>query len=121
MKKLLILSAILMLISCAEVKTNSPSETAKIVVESFYNNDNLKLQKHTTPEGYEGLKSIQGLITAGKSGDSNFEVLNKSVENKIAWIRFKTIYEDKPELFKLIKIDGSWKVTQQGPREKGPF
>lgn len=121
MKNIAIYSVVFLFLACAGKQDLSPSETSKIVVESFYNNDNTTLKKHTTTEGYEGLKSIQDLMTAGKSGDSNFKVLEETADDKIAWVRFTTSYEENPELFKLLKVDGQWKVTQQGPREKGPF
>ena len=121
MKNIAIYSVVFLFLACAGKQDLSPSKTSKIVVESFYNNHNTTLKKHTTTEGYEGLKSIQDLMTAGKSGDSNFKVLEETADDKIAWVRFTTSYEENPELFKLLKVDGQWKVTQQGPREKGPF
>ncbi|MGO3719355.1 MAG: hypothetical protein ACTJGD_08480 [Mesonia hippocampi] len=121
MKRIAIFSLVVFFLSCAGKQDLSPSETSKIVVESFYNKDNTTLKKHTTPEGYNGLKSIQDLMAAGKSGDPNFKVLEETADDKTAWVRFTTSYEENPELFKLLKVDGQWKVTQQGPREKGPF
>lgn len=121
MKNIVICSVVCLFLACAGKQDLSPSETSKIVVESFYNKDNTTLKKYTTPEGYEGLKSIQDLMAAGKSGDSNFKVLEETADDKTAWVRFTTSYEENPELFKLLKVDGQWKVTQQGPREKGPF
>lgn len=110
-----------MFIACTGKQNLSPSETSQIVVESFYNNDNGTLKEYTTTEGYQGLKSIQDLITAGKKGASNFKVLKEITNDDIAWVKFSTSYEENPELFKLLKQDGKWKVTQQSPREKGPF
>ena len=107
--------------ACSEKQDLSPGETSKLVVESFYNKDNESLKKYTTPEGYEGFKSIQDLITAGKSGDSNFKVLQETKNGDTAWVRFTTSYEENPELFKLLMENGQWKVTRQGEREKGPF
>ncbi|MCX2838412.1 hypothetical protein HC174_12085 [Salinimicrobium sp. CDJ15-81-2] len=121
MKNVVIYSIAFLFLACTGKQDLSPSETSKIVVESFYNKDNETLKKYTTPEGYEGLKSVQDLMAAGKSGNSNFEVLEETTDNEIAWVRFTTSYEENPELFKLLKIDGNWKVTQQGAREKGPF
>lgn len=121
MKNIILSSVVCLFIACAGKQDVSPSETSKVVVESFYNKDNTTLKKHTTLEGYEGLKSIQDLMAAGKSGDSNFKVLEETADDKTAWVRFTTSYEENPELFKLLKVDGQWKVTQQGPREKGPF
>jgi len=121
MKNIVIYSAVFFFLACTGKQDLSPSETSKIVVESFYNNDNETLKKYTTPEGYEGLKSIQDLMAAGKSGGSNFKVLEETADGETAWVKFTTTYEENPELFKLLKQDGQWKVTQQQPREKGPF
>lgn len=121
MKNFVIYSVVLLFLACAGKQDLSPSETSKIVAESFYNKDNTTLKQYTTPEGYEGLKSIQDLMAAGKSGDSNFEVLEETANDETAWVRFTTSYEENPELFKLLKVDGQWRVTQQGAREKGPF
>lgn len=121
MKNIVIYLIMLLFLACVEKQELSPSETSKIVVESFYNKDNETLKKYTTEEGYEGLKSIQDLMTADKSGDSEFKVLQETENESTAWVRFSTSYETNPELFKLLKQEGQWKVTQQRPREKGPF
>ncbi|MCB0424460.1 MAG: DUF4878 domain-containing protein [Mangrovimonas sp.] len=99
----------------------SPTETAKVVVESFYNKDNQKLSEYTTAESYESFMAIQDIMTANTSGKSNFKVLQEKVDGDIAWIQFSTSYEEKPETFKLIKENGRWKVAEKGLREKGPF
>jgi hypothetical protein len=62
MKNLVFCSLVLLFISCSETKNMSPSETTKIVVESFYAKDNSTLKKHTTSDGYDSLLMIQGLV-----------------------------------------------------------
>lgn len=121
MKRLVIYSMVLLLFACAEQKELSPTETAQVVAESFYTKDNNTLKKHTTKEGYDGMISIQNFVPDGNSKNSDFEVVNQKTEGDIAWVKFTTSYDDKPETFKLVKQDGQWKVTQQGVREKGPF
>ncbi|SHF41038.1 hypothetical protein SAMN05444483_1012 [Salegentibacter echinorum] len=121
MKKFVIYSMILMLISCAEVKNNSPSETAKIVAESFYQGDKESLKAHTTEEGYSNLSSIQDMFVEDANSESNFKVMDEEIEAEVAWIKYSTAYDPKPGVFNLIKKDGKWKVTHNGPREKGPF
>ena len=121
MKRMIIYSLILLLSACAEQQQLSPFETAKIVVESFYQKDNVTLKKHTTTEGYDGLMAIQNMIGDGKTGNSDFKVLDETTEGDTAWVKFTTSYDAKPETFKLIKEGGSWKVTQKALREKGPF
>jgi len=113
---------LLLLIGAACSKQNlSPTETAKIVVESFYNKDNQKLKEYTTAESYESYLFIQDMIATGTYGKSDFKVLQEKVDGDIAWVQFTTSYEEKPETFKLIKENGRWKVAEKGLREKGPF
>ncbi len=121
MKRIAIYCVIFLFLACEKKQNLTPSEISKIVVESFYNKENEILKKHTTTEGYYGLISIQDLIAVGKYGYSNFKVLEETNDDNTAWVRFTTSYEENPELFKLLKVDGQWKVTQQGTREKGPF
>jgi len=120
MKKLIFTSLIVTFISCSQTDL-SHTEVAQIVVESFYKKDNNTLQKHTTPESYESFVSIQDMMTANESGVSNFTLLQETTEGNIAWVKFTTSYEDKPETFKLVQVDGQWKVTEKGLREKAPF
>lgn len=113
---------LLLLVGAACSQQNlSPTETTKIVVESFYNKDNQKLREYTTPESFESFLTIQEVMTANSSANSNFKVLNKKLDGDIAWVQFSTSYEEKPETFKLIKEDGRWKVAEKGLRERGPF
>ena len=107
-------------VSCSQ-KQSSHTEVAQIVVESFYQKNNPKLKKHTTSESYESFLSIQDLMTANESGASNFVVIDESVDGDTAWVKFTTSYEEKSEIFKLIQVDGIWKVTEKGLREKAPF
>jgi hypothetical protein len=120
MKNLFMSLLVIVFISCS-TQQFTPAEVAQLVVESFYQKDNSKLKRHTTPESYESFISIQGLMTASENGTSNFSVVQESVEGDTAWIKFTTSYEDKPETFKLTKVDGMWKVTEKGRREKAPF
>lgn len=99
----------------------SPTETAKVVLESFYNKDNQKLKEHTTSESFESFLAVQDIMTTNISGKSDFKVLQDKVDGDIAWVQFTTSYEEKPETFKLIKENGEWKVAEKGLRERGPF
>ena len=120
MKNLALILLLLVGAACSQ-KDLSPSETAKVVVESFYNKDNQKLKEYTTVESYESFMAIQDIITASTSGKSNFKVLQEKVDGDIAWVQFSTSYEEKPETFKLVKENGQWKVAEKRLREKGPF
>ena len=93
----------------------------QVVVESFYKNDNAQLKKHTTAESYAPFMAIQGMIATGNNSPSNFKLIQETVDGDVAWVKFSTSYEEKPETFKLIKVDGKWKVTEKGLKEKAPF
>jgi len=98
----------------------SHTETAQIVVESFYQKDLPTLEKHTTQGSFESFFQIQDVFPP-ESRDSNFQVLQETEDGNTAWVQFTTAYEEQPETFKLVKEDGSWKVTEIGMGEKGPF
>ncbi len=99
----------------------SPSETAKVVAESFYHGDKASLKKHTTEEGYANLSSIQEMFVQDKNSKSDFKVVDEAMEGQVAWIKYSTAYDPKPGIFKLVKEDGHWKVTHNGPLDNGPF
>ncbi|WP_417558335.1 hypothetical protein [Mesoflavibacter zeaxanthinifaciens] len=120
MKNLSLILLLLVVAACSQ-QDLSPTQTAKVVVESFYSKDNQKLKEYTTVESYESFLSIQDLMTANTSGKSNFKVLQEKLDGDIAWVKFTTSYEEKPEIFKLIKENGRWKVAEKGLREKSPF
>lgn len=121
MKNLVIFSIILLVVSCSENKNLSPSETVKIVATSFYHGDAATLKKHTTTEGYANLSSIQEMFSEDEDSEINFKVVEEAMNGEVAWIKYSTAYDPKPGVFKLIKEDGQWKVTHNGPRDKGPF
>lgn len=120
MKKLVICTLVLLFISCSGNKNMSPSETATIVVESFYAKDNSTLKKHTTSDGYDSLIMIQNLVP-DSDNDATVTIADEVVENDTAWVKYSSNYDQKPGIFKLVKDNGQWKVTNKGPREKGPF
>ncbi|WP_026935011.1 DUF4878 domain-containing protein [Christiangramia echinicola] len=120
MKKLLLLFSIVFAISCGESQ-KSPEETARIVVESFYNRDNARLKEYTTPGIYQSYVSVQDQLTNASGGKSNFSVVQDTVYGDTAWVKFNSAYADRPETFKLIQQDGKWKVTETGLRERSPF
>lgn len=98
----------------------SPSETAKIVAKSFFSKDESTLKKHTIPEGYSSL--ITGLnMMPDSDKEINVEILDEVIDKEIAWVKYKTTYDGKSGIFKLVKENDQWKVTNKGPREKGPF
>lgn len=121
MKKIVICSLVLLFISCSGNKNMSPSETAKVVAESFYHGDKATLKNHTTAEGYANLSSIQEMFVEDKNSESDFKVVDEATEGDVAWIKYSTAYDPKPGVFKLIQEDGQWKVTHNGPRDNGPF
>src|SRR5690606_30346841 len=106
--------------ACAETQM-SHTDTAQTVVESFYKKDLPTLEKHTTKESFDSFMYIQDAFPAEDARDSNFKVLRETENGNIAWVQFTTAYEEQPETFKLIKVDGIWKVTEIKMGEKGPF
>ena len=53
--------------------------------------------------------------------DIEVEILDEVFDGELAWIKYSTTYDGKTGIFKLTKENGQWKVTNKGPREKGPF
>ena len=121
MKRATIYPLILLFLACAGQQDLSPTETTKIVVESFYKGDNPTLKKYTTAESYANFLSLQGMFAEDKNSDSNFKAIDETTDSDTAWVKFSTSYEEKPSIFKLVKEDGQWKVTERKPREKTPF
>jgi hypothetical protein len=121
MKNIAIYSLVFLFLACAGKQDLSPSETAKIVAESFYHGDKETLKEYTTASGYANLSSIQEMFTEDKDSESNFQVVDKKTESEVAWIKYSTSYDPKPGVFKMVKEEGQWKVTHNGPRDKGPF
>jgi len=121
MKKMIILFIASLVLSCAGEKELSPSETAKIVAESFYYGDKETLQKYTTKEGYANLVTVQNMFQEDKESKSNFEVIDEKAQDVEVWIKYTTSFDLKPGIFKLVKENGQWKVTHNGPRDNGPF
>ena len=121
MKRILICSLALIFVSCSGNMKLSPSETAKAVVESFYHGDKSTLRKYTTSEGYANLVSIQDMFAQDKKSESHFIIIDELTDGDVAWIKYSTVYDPKPGVFKLVQKDGQWKVTHNGPRDKGPF
>lgn len=120
MNKKMIMLILLLSVSCSETPL-SHTETAQIVVESFYTKDLPTLEKHTTKESFNSFMYIQGDFPAENEKNSNFRVLQETNSGDTAWIKFTTAYEEQPETFKLIKENGTWKVTEIGMGEKSPF
>ncbi|MDN3664070.1 hypothetical protein ACFFU1_11525 [Algibacter miyuki] len=120
MKKLTLYLLLISFIGCNQPQL-SHVDTAKNVVESFYKNENTKLEKHTTTDSYQSFMAIQALVAPGTTQASNFKLIQESVNGDTAWVKFSTSYEDQPEIFKLVKVDKKWKVTEKDKNEKSPF
>lgn len=118
MKRMLLYLIITALVGCNK-KEMSHTETAKIVAESFYHEDNATLKKYTTADIYANFMTIQGLYSGEE--DINFQIVGEKVGDQTAWVKFTTSFSDEPEIFKIIKEEGRWKVTERQPGEKDPF
>ena len=121
MKALIIPLMALLLTSCTTKQDLSHTETAKIVVESFYHGDKTTLEKHTTAESFTNFISLQEMFVEDENSASDFMVIDELVEGSVAWVKYSTAYDKKPGIFKLVKEDGQWKVSERRPREKVPF
>ncbi|MGJ8762046.1 MAG: hypothetical protein ACSHXA_15995 [Polaribacter sp.] len=95
-------------------------ETAEIVAKSFFSKDKTTLKKHTTSAGYSSF--IMGLNAMPNSKKKiEIEILDEVTDGKIAWVRYKTSFDGRTGIFKLVKENGLWKVTNKNPKDKGPF
>ncbi|HBU77923.1 MAG TPA: hypothetical protein DEF18_07455, partial [Muricauda sp.] len=72
----------------------SPSETATIVVESFYAKDNNILKKHTTSDGYDSLIMIQGLVP-DSDNEAKVTISDEVIESDTAWVKYSSNYDNK--------------------------
>ncbi len=109
-----------LLITCVNKQDLSHTETAKIVVESFFAKDNATLKKYTTSDGYSGLIMIQNLVPDDVK-NTEVEILDEAILDNTAWVKYNSSMDKKPGIFKLVQENRLWKVTSKGPREKGPF
>ncbi|SDD91491.1 hypothetical protein SAMN05421636_102305 [Pricia antarctica] len=121
MKNLIVYSLVLLFFACAGNVDSAPAETAKIVAESFYKGDETALKQHTTAEGYANFKNLMAMFAKSENSDSNFKVIEETMEGDVAWVKYSTSYDKTPGVFKLVKQDGDWKVTARRPKEKVPF
>ncbi|WP_430427059.1 hypothetical protein [Maribacter litoralis] len=121
MKNIVLIALILLFIGCGETQDSSPASVAKTVAESFYQGDEETLNKHTTPEGFANFSNLMKMFAKPKSSEMNFKINEKSIEGDVAWVKYSTSYDKIPGVFKLVKVDGVWKVTVREPREKLPF
>ncbi len=120
MKNLVICSLVLLFISCSGNEKLSHTETVEIVAKSFFSKDESTLKKHTTSEGYASLITIQNMLPDSDK-EIEVEIIDETIDGEIAWVKYKTSFDGKSGIFKLVKDDNQWKVTSKGPREKGPF
>jgi len=121
MKRIAIYSLVFLFISCAGTQDSSPAAVAEIVAQSFYQGNEATLKKHTTPEGFVTFSNLQKMFAKPKSSESNFKLIDEATEGNVAWIKYSTSYDKTPGIFKLIKLDGTWKVTVRDPKEKAPL
>lgn len=120
MKRLLICSLVLLSISCEENNTMSHTETAQMVAEIFFSKDESALKKHTTSDGYASLITVQNMLPESDK-EIKVEILNETIDGETAWVKYKTSFDGKVGVFKLVKENDRWKVTNKEVREKGPF
>jgi len=120
MKRMFLMWLMVICFACTEAE-RSHTQTAQIVVESFYQKDFPVLENHTTKESFDSFMYIQDIVPAVDKQNSSFKVIQETENGNTAWVQFSTVYEEQPETFKLIKEEGSWKVTEIEMGEKVPF
>src|SRR5690606_18061877 len=121
MKRIVFYTLVVLFLSCSGTQDSSPASVAEIVAESFYHGDEDTLKKHTTTEGFVTFSNLQKMFTKQKGSESNSKVIDKIIENDVAWVKYSTSYDKTPGIFKLLKENGKWKVTVRDPKEKVPF
>tara|TARA_R110000868_G_scaffold111854_1_gene301697 strand:+ start:15372 stop:15779 length:408 start_codon:yes stop_codon:yes gene_type:complete len=121
MKNIVLIAFLFLYIGCNETLDNSPTSIAEIVIESFYHNNDETLRKHTTPEGYKNFSNLMNMFAKPKNSEMNFIVIEESIDGDMAWVKYSISYDKNPGIFKLVKVDGVWKVTSRKPNEKLPF
>jgi hypothetical protein len=98
----------------------SPSETPEIVTKSVFSKDESALKKYTTSEGYASLVTVQNMLSDSDK-EIEIEILNEAIDGEIAQVKYKTSYDGKSGIFKLVKENDQWKVTNKVAREKMSF
>lgn len=53
---------------------------------------------------------IQGLVLKADN-DASFTIADEVIETYIAWVKYSSNYDNKPDIFKLVKENNQWKVT----------
>ncbi len=69
----------------------------------------------------KSVKNLQKMLAKPKGCKSNFKLIDEVIESNVAWVKYSTSYDKTPGVFKLVKLDGVWKVTVRNPKEKAPF
>ena len=121
MKRIVFYTLVVLFVSCSGTQDSSPASVAEIVAESFYQGDEATLKNHTTTEGFVTFSNLQKMFAKPKGSESSFKVIDKIIEDDVAWVKYSTSYDKTPGIFKLLKQNGIWKVTVRDPKEKAPF
>ena len=66
MKRILLMPVLIIFIACADTE-KSHTETAKIVVESFYEKDYPTLKKYTTEQSYQAFMEVEDMFSTSES------------------------------------------------------
>lgn len=103
------------------MKKNCPTQKPLKLLRRVFIITTMLLLKHTTTESFAILSSLQDLFAEDEKSEINFAVIEDTIDGDVAWVRYSTSFEEKPSVFKLIKENGRWKVTERKPREKMPF
>lgn len=123
MKNIVVFLLVVLFLSCADSKTkvSGPSATAQVVIESFYEKDEETLKANSTPQAYSNYMNTINMFNATPKEDSNFTVLRDTIMGDVAWVKYTTVYDKTPGLFKLVKQNGKWLADARGSKDKSPF
>ena len=121
MKTISILFGIILFTACSNPQSKSPEEVTQLMLETFYAQDNEKLQTFTTRKAYQGLLQIQNLLLKNSKTEMDFQAILKTQKGDTAWVQCTINYLDEPETLKLVREDGQWKVTEKGLFSLSPF
>jgi len=120
MKNLALILLLLVGAACSQ-QNLSPTETAKIVVESFYNKDNQKLKEYTTAESYESYLFIQDMIATGTYGKSDIKVLQEKCMEILLGFNLLLPMRRNLRLLSLLRKMADGRLRRRGCGRRGRF
>jgi len=104
---------------------NNPSVVAKKFLNAIHASNYDEARKYATNETGKLIDLLESLDQVSNEGmsdlrNSHVEIIEKSVEGDIAWVKFKSEINGEVEALELRRIDGKWlaHVTKENISEK---